>query len=115
MASLHNVQRLSGSAATGAATVLTLKATSLTEVHSVPAGETHEISVSVTNRNAAAVVIEGNVGATSDAFSAGVPATDSKEIISCVLVGPATIDLAAVANPTDAHFYGWARVHKYTS
>ena len=111
----QNIERLSGSVADGGPTVFTLKSSSLTLVHTVPASESHEISVWVTNRNAAGVVIEGNVGATSDAFSATVPAVDTKEILNCVLVGAATINLAAVANETDAHFTGRVRVHKYTS
>jgi len=83
--------------------------------HKVPDGETHKVTVVVTNtNNIAAVEVLGNVGLATDCLNKRI-ATETPTILGpYVLVGgdDATIRISAISNPNSIHVSGWAEVQR---
>lgn len=114
MGRTQNVDRLSGTVADGGFTAITTYPT-LAVMHTVPAGETHEVWVIVSNNNSGGPVeLIGEFGGDADAFNHDMVAEKTETIIKgAVLVGPCTVEMGATGSATNVHFTGKVIVHKY--
>lgn len=90
------IEPLSGS--TGGAPLALATYPTLTLVHTVPDGETHEITIYAVNTdNSNPHEILGNFGAGADMLNQDIPAESTYEVIrDCVLEGPATVNICKV-------------------
>lgn len=116
MARPAEFEKLSGTIATNGLTALSAYPT-LTEIHDVPAGESHEIWLTVANNNNSTdIELLGNFGPDADSFNFEVTAQDTRQVLAgALLIGPATVDIGAVSGATNVHYTGRVKRHRFTS
>jgi len=113
--SINNHERLSGTTADGGFTALSTYPT-LTEIHSVPAGETHRVFITLSNNSSSGPAeVLGNFGDLADSFNFVMAQEETRQVIDAILVGPTTVDLGAITLAANLKFTGHVSVFKYTS
>ena len=88
---------------------------SLTTIHTVPAGEFHEVYLVLTNMSGSVTIeVLGDMGAAVDSFDIRIPIETTESLGPFLMLGGSTgttLALSCVANQTSLRVSGTVRIH----